>query len=188
MRAWVLALAAVFLVLGPVLLVAPVHQGRAVRTSVASGTWFDVSVPTSSSWTGQGVQVGLGWGTPGVVCPRSISCFEPAPRSTYLIVFDCGTSTCEASANYSVVGNTDTVNFAGTSGFDAIPGHQYQVWAWDSGNVSSNLTIPVRYWLNTPLLGGAFGAGVIVVGAALAVLEVRHHLRSRSVRAVAARF
>ena len=174
-----IALGTVGIVLGSVLLVTPVDARPLGSTTLVSGNWFDLAVPATASWTGQGVQVTLSWGSPPPDCFRRPTCYSPAPEPTYLLVFDCGGAPCRPGVNYSYLGNTDTARYQGSSGFDAVPGHHYQVWAWDAYNVSSGPAVPVRYGLNTPVLGGFFGAGLIVAGVAGAAEGVRSALVKR---------
>lgn len=166
MRWRLFALATALIVVGALLLESPISEGRASSTTLNSGTWLDLPVPTSASWTGSSVDVQLSWGTVSPP-PYSGNCPDRCPAApynlTYLLVFDCGAAPCASTGNYSVVGSTAQAT-GGSTGFVATPGHFYQVWLLVAPADLPVPSTPVRYALETPILSGFFGVAMIAVG------------------------
>jgi hypothetical protein len=172
MQRRVLAVGIGLAVAGAFLLVAPIASTPYSVTHVVPGSWFELTVPRAASWTGAAVGVQIGWGTPLPPCAGSgVDCeipYEPA----FLMVYDCGEDTCSPVGNGSYVGTSETAT-NGSTGFMAIPGHNYQVWVWIASNSSDHGPVPVTYSLETPVLDGGFGAGLIGGGALVAALAFR---------------
>lgn len=168
-RAWV-ALAAGLIVVGPVLLIAPIDLGSVSSRNLGSGEWLDLPVPRGSSWAGTTVEVRLSWGTLVEPCRPSPNCFQPnRTLYSFLAVFDCGPQACQPGVVYPFVGATGN-RTGGNSGFNATPGHHYQVWAWYTTLFPGGAPIPVRYALVTPILDGGFGVGLVALGTMAGVL------------------
>jgi hypothetical protein len=174
------ALATALLVVGTLLLVSPIDQGRVSSTKMDSGTWLEVPVPASTSWTGSSVEVQLSWGTvdpPSSCTGYCPSRFGTSPANlTYLLVFDCGRASCASDGNYSVVGTTAQAT-GGSTGFVATPGHFYQVWLLVAPNDLPVPSTPVRYALETPIANGFFGAALIALGVSVALESARRWRR-----------
>ncbi|MCI4327214.1 MAG: hypothetical protein L3K16_06245 [Thermoplasmata archaeon] len=170
------AVAAALILGGSVLVVTPLSQGSVSSTNLDSGQWLDVPVPRVSSWTGSPVDVLLSWGTVYVPrCEVGYYCLRYSPplgNRTYLLVFDCGPAPCRFGVNYTFVGATDD-GTGGNTGFVAIPGDHYQVWLMAETNDSPSTAIPVRFALQTPILGGVFGTVGVAWGAIAAIEAVR---------------
>jgi hypothetical protein len=168
------AVVTALIVVGSALVGAPVSQGRVYTTLLDSGQWLDVPIPATASWTGSAVDVLLSWGTvypPGCtgLCGPSRYGYPPQVTNlTYLLIFDCGKQRCTLTGNYTFVGATE-VDTGGNTGFVATPGHYYQVWLMASTNSTQVTSIPVRYALQGPILGGVFGAVGVAWGGLAAV-------------------
>jgi hypothetical protein len=174
-----LAVATALIVVGSALAIAPIDQGTTYSTTLDSGQWLDIAVPTTAAWTGAPVDVLLSWGTAyQPSCRGPQACFSPPVGNvTSLLVLDCGLAPCTWDRNYSVIGSTEP-EYGGSSGFVALPGHHYQVWLMAPVNASPGISVPVRYALETPILGGVFGA-VGVAWGILAAVEAARRWRAR---------
>ena len=160
-RLWAVGIGLVLL--GGYLLVTPITTASATTFTLVPGTWADIGIPTTASITGGSVHVVIGWGTV-LPCPGpGYGLFCNSPYPSYLTVFDCGPSSCDAQADHPQVGATPLAS-GGTADFPALPGHHYQLWAWYAGNPASAPPIPVRYQIAEPLLGGFLGLGLIGSG------------------------
>jgi hypothetical protein len=173
----------VAVLLGGLVFLSPIDQGPVSTAQLDSGTSVDVAVPRSTSWTGAPVDVLLSWGTtepPSTCSGYCPSRFGPDPTNlTHLVVYDCGTAPCTGTGNYTLLGSTDAAT-GGSSGFPAAPGHHYQVWVWASQNTSPLTSTPVRYAVESPVLGGAAGAAMLVAGGSAMVAAVLRWRRRRS--------
>ncbi|MCI4340327.1 MAG: hypothetical protein L3J73_03560 [Thermoplasmata archaeon] len=160
--------------LGGYLLVAPIDVAPVTSLSVPSGEWAQVTIPSTASLAGAPIYVALSWGYP-VGCGASWfgygrPCAVPDP--SYLTIYDCGRSECTVGVDYPQVGFTDAA-VGGLADLPVVPGHRYQVWAWDEYNRSANLTIPFEYQLRAPLLGGVVGLALVGSGVAILLVAVR---------------
>jgi hypothetical protein len=176
MRRGLLAAGSCVVVFGAFLLVAPIANGDLTSATVRVGQSVDVAVPWSASVSGASVTVMLdleGDGCSsrempfqGPVCPWT----GPLP---YLVVFDCGASSCKSDRNYSVVGITPATPPITQADFSAVPGHTYELLAAPLTNGTDNGSIAFAYEFETPVLGGTAGIAGLVGGAVAVVQGVR---------------
>ena len=163
------------LVLGGFLLVTPIDVGPTVSTSMHAGNWEDIDVPWSASVAGMAVDVNIAWRYSPPSCPGGVKCGGWVNNPASLLLLDCGSTACIAGGDYSAVGSTDMAAY-GVTGFGAVPGHHYQLWVVEVLNLTgNNASIPVRYSLQTPVLGGVLGGAIMVGGAVAAIQAVRRY-------------
>ncbi len=167
------------LALGAYLLLVPIASGPVTALYVPSNRWAQISVPWSESIFGGEVSVELSYGVPPAwclgYCPER---YVPAGPVS-VDVFDCGASSCVDGRDYSYVGSMG-VSSVGVAYFNAASGHDYQLWARSASDASMNFTIPLRYSIHGPVLGGVPGAVGLSVGAAAVLTSISRLRHSRS--------
>lgn len=155
---------------GVFLTLVPVAPAATSSDSIPPGTWIGVAVPWTISADVASVEIALQWGSQ----PSYGGVLHSTTASSYLIVCDCGTSSCTSSANYSVVGRTGSEQ-QGFALVWVVPGHHYQVWAFRAHTwlTNWNSSVPVSAVVREPPVAGALGLSVVGVGAVATVHSIR---------------